>query len=221
MKPAIAHEVRTQSKTLPSQNLKILQESHSLCFSRVAVSRGCLYTGRQTREAASLSFLPSFSLSRPHHDRRRPATAVLTTPAPLAFSRLLSQAHLRLHPKAFLDLPWFPFRPQNQRACHCSSPSPPSFVAFNWIRNRFYVERSDGSLGRTCELFLHFVKTLISLSGRIRFNTHLTHSLIFRPRDRPATRNPSHFFFEPTHLPCGQSEQSEMKQLLLFFIISL
>ena len=43
-------------------------------------------------------------------------------------------------------------------------------------------------------MFLHFVKTLISLSGRIRFNTHLTHSLIFRPRDRPATRNPSHFF---------------------------
>ena len=28
-------------------------------------------------------------------------------------------------------------------------------------------------------------------------------------------------FFEPTHLPFGQSEQSEMKQLLLFFIISL
>ena len=43
-------------------------------------------------------------------------------------------------------------------------------------------------------MFLHFVKTLISLSGRIRFNTHLTHSLIFRPRDRPATRSPSHFF---------------------------
>ena len=28
-------------------------------------------------------------------------------------------------------------------------------------------------------------------------------------------------FFEPTHLPFGQSEQSEMKQLLFFFIISL
>ena len=28
-------------------------------------------------------------------------------------------------------------------------------------------------------------------------------------------------FFEPTHLPFGQSEQSEMKQLLLIFIISL
>ena len=35
-----------------------------------------------------------------------------------------------------------------------------------------------------CELFLHFVKTLILLAPRIRFNTHLTQTLILPPRDR-------------------------------------
>ena len=73
---------------------------------------------------------------------------------------------------------------------HCSwaltqplSPLTTSFVAFNWIRNRFYVERSDGSLSGVNCFYILWKRSFYS--PRIRFNTHLTQTLILRPRDRP------------------------------------
>ena len=62
------------------------------------------------------------------------------------------------------------------------SPLLTSFVAFNWIRNRFYVERSDGSLSGVNCFYILWKRSFYS--PRIRFNTHLTHTLILRPRDR-------------------------------------
>ena len=60
------------------------------------------------------------------------------------------------------------------------SPLVTSFVAFNWIRNRFYAERSDGSQSGVNCFYILWKRSFYS--PRIRFNTHLTQTLILSPR---------------------------------------
>ena len=112
-----------------------------------------------------------------------------------------------LHLARTVKRSWSVQRPPDEREAASPEPSRPltatavgpylnlsplltSFVAFNWIRNRFYVERSDGSLSGVNCFYILWKRSFYS--PRIRFNTHLTHTLILRPRDRP--------LYPPPHL---------------------